>query len=308
MEDKLTIIVPVYNRENVLQDTIISIENQTLRDFEILVIDDGSTDKSKESVEVLINKYKNIRYIYKENGGVSSARNLGIKNARTKYISFLDSDDLYEKDFVEKMLGNIRKNSSHIAICGCFIEDNNGKYKYRNFFLEKNILYNYIIGRNNFHTSSFVLARDFVIKNNIFFYEDLSWGEDLAFFMKAMSNTSKISLVKEYLTTYVHKADENALSKFEIEKVDKDYKFIDKVVNDKDVKLNAKEKEALVSYKFVGLVVYRLLEALDRGYDIKKVRSYYKKYETYLDQISMKQGMRSIKLSLNKKKLYKKLS
>lgn len=307
MEDKLTVIVPVYNREDKIKDTILSIENQSSRDFQILIVDDGSKDESRKVIESLMKEYDNIKYIFKENGGVSSARNLGIKNSNTKYISFLDSDDLYEKDFVKKMLSDIRENDGDISICGFYIEDEKGKRKYKTEFIDKDVLYNYILGKNNFHTSTFVFNREFIIKNNIYFYENLSWGEDISFFIKSMSNTKKTSLVKDSLTTYVHKNDENALSNFELEKVDKDFNFINKIISDEDVKLNDKERIALVNYKLIGLIVYRLLESLNRGYDIKKVREYYNKYKKYIDDLSMNQGLRSIKLYINKKKLERKL-
>lgn len=120
MEKKLTIIIPVYNRESTIEQTIESIENQTIKDFEILTVDDGSSDNSKNVIKKLMEKYRNIRYIYQENAGVSSARNTGIKNAKTKYISFLDSDDFYEEKFVEKMLNKIEENNSDIVCCGYY--------------------------------------------------------------------------------------------------------------------------------------------------------------------------------------------
>src|SRR5690625_364028 len=96
----LTVIIPCYNSEDKIKETIESVEKQTSDSFKILIIDDGSTDNGKEIVNKLNLKYKNIDYVYKENGGVSSARNLGIKLADTDYVSFLDSDDLYHRDFV----------------------------------------------------------------------------------------------------------------------------------------------------------------------------------------------------------------
>ncbi|MDY3006999.1 glycosyltransferase family 2 protein, partial [Anaerococcus porci] len=275
MEDKLTVIIPLYNREDKVKDTILSIENQTCKDFEILVIDDGSTDNSKKVIESLMKDYDNIRYIYKENGGVSSARNLGIKKSTTKYISFLDSDDLYEVDFVEKMLCIIRENDGDIAICGYYIEDDYEKRESKTKFISKDILYNYILGKNNFHTSTFVFKKEFIRKNNIYFYEDLSWGEDISFFIKAMSKTKNINLVQYFLTTYINKIDEKALSNFEIEKIDKDFNFVNRIINDKDINLSKKHREVLVNYKLIGLIVYRLLECLDRGYDINLVKKYY---------------------------------
>ncbi|MDY3007050.1 glycosyltransferase, partial [Anaerococcus porci] len=216
---------------------------------------------------------------------------------------FLDSDDLYEVNFVEKMLYKIRKNDDDIVACGAYLKENNKKIEYKNKFIERNILYNFIIGRNNFHTSTFIIKREFIIDNNIYFYNGLSWGEDLAFFMKAMSNTKKISLVKEFMTVYNIESDSKSLSNFEIEKVDKDFEFSSKVLNDKNVHFSNKERNAFINFKFAGLIIYRLIESIDRGYDINLVKKYYNKYKKYIENISMKQGLRSLKLFVNKQKL-----
>jgi len=90
----VSIIVPTYNAAKWIDGTIESIFNQDFKDFEILIIDDGSTDNT---FDVLINYLDYIRYIKKENGGTASARNLGIKESKGKYIAFLDADDLWEK-------------------------------------------------------------------------------------------------------------------------------------------------------------------------------------------------------------------
>ncbi|MDU1316074.1 glycosyltransferase family 2 protein [Anaerococcus hydrogenalis] len=308
MEKKLTIIIPVYNRENTIEQTIESIENQSCKDFEILTIDDGSVDNSKKVIEKLINKYRNIRYIYQENSGVSSARNNGIKNAKTKYISFLDSDDFYEKRFVEKMIDSIEKNNSDICCCGYYIKKNNKKRKVKTLFRNRNVLLNYILGNNKFHTSSFVFRRDFIVNNDIYFDKDLSWGEDIYFFIKALSKTRKINLVEDYLSTYISGEDENALSVFSIEKIYDDEKFVKKIILDSDIKLNNEEKKALINNRYVGLLIYRLLQALDMGYDKKIVKDYYTKFYSDIHNLSFSFGIRSLKLYFNTKKLERKLN
>ena len=93
---KVSIIVPVYNVEEYLERCLDSLVNQTLKDIEIIIVNDGSTDGSKEKIQKYINKYKNIVYLEKENGGLSSARNYGIPYAKGEYIGFVDSDDYVE--------------------------------------------------------------------------------------------------------------------------------------------------------------------------------------------------------------------
>jgi len=89
---KVSVIIPTYNRADFIEDAIESVLCQTYKDFEIIIVDDGSTDNTKDVLQKYHNK---IRYIYKNNGGEASARNAGIKNAQGAYIAFLDSDDLW---------------------------------------------------------------------------------------------------------------------------------------------------------------------------------------------------------------------
>ena len=116
---KVSIIIPVYNGENYLADAIESALNQSYENCEVIVINDGSIDKSEE----IAKSYKNkIRYIYKENGGVASALNEGIKAATGEYISWLSHDDLYYPDKVLKQVDFLRKQSNKEIIVACNIE------------------------------------------------------------------------------------------------------------------------------------------------------------------------------------------
>lgn len=100
MDPLISIIVPVYNADRCLSRCIKSILSQNLKNFELLLIDDGSTDKSGKICDEYAAKDKRVKVFHKENGGVSSARNLGLDNARGKWITFIDSDDcIYENIF-----------------------------------------------------------------------------------------------------------------------------------------------------------------------------------------------------------------
>jgi len=96
-----SVIIPLYNKENFIENTIQSVLSQTFADFEVLVINDGSTDKSEE--KVLQFKNSRIQYYSKENEGVSIARNFGIEKAQSDYITFLDADDYWYPDFLKVM-------------------------------------------------------------------------------------------------------------------------------------------------------------------------------------------------------------
>lgn len=103
-EYKVSIVVPVYNAEKYLSRCVESLLNQTHRNMEILLVDDGSTDRSGEMCGEFAAKYPEILVFHKENGGSSSARNLGIRNATGDYVGFCDSDDYVERDMYENLL------------------------------------------------------------------------------------------------------------------------------------------------------------------------------------------------------------
>ena len=114
---EISIIVPVYNVEEYLEGCIESILNQTFKDFELILVNDGSTDKSSE----ICNKYKEIdsriKVIHKDNGGLSSARNAGLNIARGKYIGFVDSDDTIHPRMYEILYDLIKKHKADISCC-----------------------------------------------------------------------------------------------------------------------------------------------------------------------------------------------
>lgn len=113
-EVKVSVVMPSYNAARFVTAAVDSVLAQTFQDFEILVVDDGSTDNTREVLE----KYSSpkVRYLYKKNGGVSSARNFGIENARGKYIAFLDADDLWLPEKLEKQVDLLEENED-IGLC-----------------------------------------------------------------------------------------------------------------------------------------------------------------------------------------------
>lgn len=102
-----SIIISLFNKQNFIINTIKSILNQSFTDFELIIVNDGSTDNSEE--KVLLFRDERIQYYCKENAGVSSARNFGIEKAQSNYITFLDADDYWYPDFLEEMFKNIKQ-------------------------------------------------------------------------------------------------------------------------------------------------------------------------------------------------------
>ena len=116
MEELISIIVPVYNVEKYLERCVNSIIEQTYKNIEIILVDDGSKDKSGDICDELKQKDSRIKVIHKQNGGLSDARNAGIKIAEGSYIGFVDSDDYIAKDMFETLYNLSKKHNSEISI------------------------------------------------------------------------------------------------------------------------------------------------------------------------------------------------
>ncbi len=117
MEDLITVVVPIYNVEQYLKRCVDSIINQTYKNLEIILIDDGSPDNCGLICDEYASKDSRIRVIHKQNGGLSDARNVGIKSATGKYITFIDSDDYITLDYIEYLYNLIKKYNVKLSIC-----------------------------------------------------------------------------------------------------------------------------------------------------------------------------------------------
>ncbi len=115
---KITVVVPVYNVENYIERCLDSIVRQTMQDFEIVIVNDGSPDRSEEIIFDYQKKEKRIRYFYQENMGLGAARNKGILEAHGEFICFIDSDDYIEPDYLKTLYEALMQNDGDIAYCG----------------------------------------------------------------------------------------------------------------------------------------------------------------------------------------------
>lgn len=114
----ISVIVPAYNLAHCIIDCIDSIEKQTYSNFEIIIIDDGSTDETKNVCKKLAKVYSNIQVISQKNQGISAVRNLGIQESNGEYLAFIDGDDQIKETFLEHLYQRLITDSSDIAVCG----------------------------------------------------------------------------------------------------------------------------------------------------------------------------------------------
>lgn len=161
--DLISIIIPVYNVESYLKECLESVINQSYKNLEIILVNDGSTDNSLKICESFANFDSRIKIINKTNGGLSDARNVGLKEASGKYISLIDSDDFVDNDYIEYMYRGLVDSDSDISCCQRQEVDEKGRYKENN----KNKS-TYLIKDN------FDCMQDFLKGNGI---DTVAWGK-----------------------------------------------------------------------------------------------------------------------------------
>ena len=200
-----SVIIPVYNVKEYLEDCLKSILEQTYINYEIILVDDGSTDGSAEICDNYSKNYKNIKVIHQNNFGVSRARNVGLVNTSGKYILFVDPDDIVKKDFIDKLIRSLLENSTDIACCQYYRFNDteifkNPKLKWGG----ESRIYNgidafKIMLKEDLFTSSVwnkIYRREIIFQEDHIFHsfeEGLTVGEDEKWLMKLLDNV-KISV------------------------------------------------------------------------------------------------------------------
>lgn len=153
------------------------------------------------------------------------------------------------------------------------------------------------------HTTSWLIEKALLVENHIRFPEGVSWGEDFEFFCEVLASTTHVCFVNKYLTNYRSHHSDSQLSNFSLDKIDKDFESIMRVVNNKKTASNELIQRALIDYRLQALIVYRLVTAASIGIDLNRIREYYVKYQEYITKPTFNNGLRSAKLSLNKMRL-----
>ena len=115
MSEKVSVIIPAYNAEKYLKECVDSVLKQTHKDVELIIINDGSKDGTKDILDEYASMHSNIQVVHTENGGVSRARNIGLEHAHGEYIMFLDSDDLLVSNAIEILLSDLKDNAADVA-------------------------------------------------------------------------------------------------------------------------------------------------------------------------------------------------
>lgn len=203
----ISIIIPLYNKANIIERTIQSVLSQSYKDFEIVVVDDGSTDESKDIV--LSIKDSRIKYLYKENGGVSSARNFGLYNAKGEWIMFLDSDDFLCEESLSIYSLIIDKQGFDIIVGNFYKIEGRHKYLYSSYKLKSGIYFKPTkelwLKRIYCRPGNFLVKKE-KLQTLDLYDENLSYSEDTDFCIRLIS-TSIMYYIDKPIMMYIKYAE-----------------------------------------------------------------------------------------------------
>lgn len=270
MDKLLSIIVPVYKVEKYLPRCLDSILAQTYKNLEVLLIDDGSPDNSGAICDEYASRDNRIRVFHKENNGVSSARNLGLKEAKGEYIGFVDSDDFIASEMYAVLVANLEEHDADISICGFVQEDTSGVF---HRYFKEDITINLstdeqieCLLENRYYRCS-IWDRIFKkeVLNNVSFHKDIKIYEDMLFDYEAIKNSQKaVYTSTPYYYYCENDSNSAARSPFSDTKMD-----IIKVCNTifEDIKINYPEIQRIARNAFVRNNIMCAQLAVPSGYD-----------------------------------------
>lgn len=307
LRGNLSVIVPVYNGEDYLADAIESILNASYKDFELLLIDDGSSDASAKICTRYMEKDERIRYIYQENGGIVSARNKGLSEASGEYICFCDQDDIVEPLMYERLLERMQPCMADIGICGTGRLINGAKSPYErigdgifeNEEIKKELLYPILFRGYDYgfmQSSNYLYGtlwkciynRRFLINNCFCFKRFVNYEDDWIFVTETLCAAKKV--VTDSYTGYYWRVSDGSKShschfvENIIPRMREYSAYVGKYLKDGIV-----DKDVLKEYIRISLcenfVMLYQNEAGIPKYDKKKKRQYHMEVKEYMESV-----------------------
>lgn len=250
----VSIVVPIYNKEKYLKKCIDSLLNQSYKNIEIILVNDGSTDRCEELCKSYLDK--KIKYYYKENGGVSSARNYGIKKAAGEYLLFVDADDYVSYDYVEKLYNN------RFDFVMCSFKTQVGEKIYNEYSLDKEV--NNINDLNNLLFSNEfkrllpipylkLFKKNIIDNNNILFDEGLSYGEDTCFVVEYLMYCDNAKII-DYSGYYNVIGEDESLSRKYVKNIFEQLSVLNKKIDDN--KFLKKSRKSIWYFRNYKTILY----------------------------------------------------
>lgn len=211
---KISIVVAAYNVESYIGKCLESLITQSIREIEILVVNDGSRDNTVEIADEFAKRDKRVKVISQENGGLSAARNTGIDHASGEFIAFVDGDDYLDKSMYETLYKKIVTDNVDLVVCGfkkVWLDGEANKLREKDYYFNQNLLNGDIL--ENFlcrHDEPFVVAwnklyRTEIIKQNRLYFENRAFFEDVGFIPRYLYFCNSVEIVNEALYYYIQR-------------------------------------------------------------------------------------------------------
>lgn len=248
---KISIVVPIYNIENSLSRCVDSIKNQIYINWELILVNDGSSDRSGSICDKYAENDERIIVVHKQNGGSASARNAGLRAATGDYITFVDGDDWIENDGYEKMMRRAMETDSDIVMSNFTIQKADGTCSVRKEGFDKpnsvELIKAMMTGKLHGSNCNKIYRRSIVENNNIRFIDGADYTEDLAFNIKLLTLTDKITYLP--IAYYHYCIYDNSMSHATVDPGKARKKDLQKVVNVTDISNWLQSKGLYYEYK-----------------------------------------------------------
>ncbi len=292
----ISIVIPVYNAEKYLHQCVDSILHQTYQNIEVILVDDGSTDSSREICEKYKSLDQRIRCFYKENGGVSSARNYGIRCAKGDYIAFVDSDDIVKPDMLEILL----ENDCDFSMCGYELYDDISNTVSNQFSCPQlcGSMHELVQNIRNYLSPPYLLGpcfklfrKSIIADNTVIFPPELSYGEDAVFVLEYLAHCKTVSISPYIGYSYRKHGSESLSGRFLTNKIDINYR-INTLIDVLLQKESIDERSKILAERMLECLVAFVKELICSSLSIKdKQKLFYNKYEQYKSQLGEPQRM-----------------
>ena len=275
---KISIIIPVYNIQDYLDNTLDSVVCQTYKNIEIILVNDGSSDESNNICEFWKEKDERIKYIEQENKGVSIARNVGFSNSSGEYILFIDGDDEIAQDMCEQLLTRLIEDEADASYCGFFniFKDKIDKVVPRNKILVGNEIIYALVTELSFFTAVWnkLFKREHLLDTNgnfIEFTQGIYIGEDALWLSKVLKNIKRMSAVPSAL--YFWKRRENSVTQGGTT-VRTDEKYLSMLYAYREIvfQINEKTAQRIMCKKYLGCSRDCMIQAyIEKKWDLKDI-------------------------------------
>lgn len=284
IENLVSVIIPVYNKEDYIDDCIESIVNQTYKNLEIIVLNDGSTDKSEQKIEKWQKKDKRIKYLKHQNIGLGPTRNRGIDVMSGDFVCFVDADDSIQSNMIESMIKEVT-DKIDVIVCETFICEENEKS------VRKTIEKEMILVKNNniqeFFKSYYykniyshnawdkMYRREFIKENNILFGDNKKiFAEDTYFSLQVIINSPTILFLNKPLYNY-HIREDSIMNSYKSNLIERNINLMNYAVNlfeDNSIDTN------YLYVEWLNVIILELNNVLDSNFGFQKFRKSMKKF------------------------------